>query len=56
VSDVKVYRDLIDGDKIQVGDEAYTWVDDCTRLGWYTILEGDHCNTVFWMELITCQD
>lgn len=35
---VMKYRNLVLGEKLQVGDEAYTWADlDCTRLGWIEI-------------------
>ncbi len=33
------YRLLAQGEQIVVGDEAWTWVDDCTRVGWLR-LEG----------------
>jgi hypothetical protein len=38
----KYYRNLKKGERLQVGDEVYTWTDpDCTKVGWVKITQQD---------------
>lgn len=61
-----VYRSLKPGEKIQAGDEAYTWTDrDCKMLGWRVYSKDDvkslgakntvDAGMVPWRRLVNCK-